>query len=362
MARTRSVSRREFIAGTVAATAAGPLLATAATAQDQTPAPAAITRKVKLGVVGLGGRGHWIAGLFAKHGGYDMHAVADYFPHVADEQGTALGVDPSRRFSGLSGYKRLIESGIEAIALEDFRYSSRSRWATRSTPDCTSTWPSPSLRMCPVCSRFAIRRSARPQSSASSSWITRCRRIRTTRKSSGRSGAAASAVCRRCSAPARRGPTGFDDPPFTENLESRLQKLIWVNDDALGCGYIGNYDIHVIDIVLRALGRFRSPPTGGARATGAEPHGDALDSVCTMFTFDDGMVLEPPEPEEGTASSGSRLTARSRPRSRAATPAHGCPTGARPTFAAVRITCPAARWRTSTRPAPFGTSPRSTRR
>src|SRR6476660_9076913 len=62
MARIRSVSRREFIAGTVAATAAGPLLATATAAQDQKPAPAAITRKVKLGVVGLGGRGHWIAG------------------------------------------------------------------------------------------------------------------------------------------------------------------------------------------------------------------------------------------------------------------------------------------------------------
>jgi hypothetical protein len=53
------------------------------------------------------------------HGGYDMHAVADYFPQVAEEPGTELGVDPARRFSGLSVYKRLIESGIEAIALKD---------------------------------------------------------------------------------------------------------------------------------------------------------------------------------------------------------------------------------------------------
>jgi hypothetical protein len=77
MQRTRFVSRRQFIAGTVAVTAAGPFLATSVEAQDQRSAPAAIARKVKLGVVGLGGRGHWIAGLFAKHGGYDMHAVAD---------------------------------------------------------------------------------------------------------------------------------------------------------------------------------------------------------------------------------------------------------------------------------------------
>jgi myo-inositol 2-dehydrogenase / D-chiro-inositol 1-dehydrogenase len=116
MPRTRSLSRRQFIAGTVTAAASGPLIATSAPAQDQ-QAPAAITRQVKLGVLGLGGRGAWIAGLFRRHGGYDMHAVADYFPHVAEEQGTALGVDPARRFYGLSGYKSLIESGIEAIAL-----------------------------------------------------------------------------------------------------------------------------------------------------------------------------------------------------------------------------------------------------
>jgi predicted dehydrogenase len=121
MPRTRSLSRRQFIAGTVAATASGPLIPMSAAAQDQQAAPA-LTRKLKLGVVGLGGRGGWIAGLFRRHGGYDMHAVADYFPQVAEEQGAGLGVDPARRFSGLSGYKRLIESGIEAIALEDLPY------------------------------------------------------------------------------------------------------------------------------------------------------------------------------------------------------------------------------------------------
>src|SRR5215207_9157963 len=146
MPPTRSLSRRQFIAGTVAATASGPLVATSAPAQDQQAAAPALTRKVKLGVVGLGGRGGWIAGLFRRHGGYDMHAVADYFPQVAEEQGTALGVDPARRFSGLSGYKRLIESGIEAIALEDLPYFFPSRWARPLTPDCMSTWPMRSTR------------------------------------------------------------------------------------------------------------------------------------------------------------------------------------------------------------------------
>ncbi|MBN1341060.1 MAG: hypothetical protein JXQ73_00165 [Phycisphaerae bacterium] len=32
-------------------------------------------------------------------------------------------MDKSRRFSGLSGYKKLIESGVEAVALETPPYS-----------------------------------------------------------------------------------------------------------------------------------------------------------------------------------------------------------------------------------------------
>ncbi len=59
--------------------------------------------QIKLGVVGCGGRGLWIAKLFKAHGGYEMYAVADYFQHVADKCGDALGVNMDRRFSGLSG-------------------------------------------------------------------------------------------------------------------------------------------------------------------------------------------------------------------------------------------------------------------
>ena len=60
--------------------------------------------------------------LFRKHGGYEVHAVADYFPEVAEEAGNELGVDKARRFSGLSGYRRLIDSGVEAVAIEDVPY------------------------------------------------------------------------------------------------------------------------------------------------------------------------------------------------------------------------------------------------
>jgi hypothetical protein len=75
-------------------------------------------RKIKLGLVGQGGRGRWIARLFQKHGGYQITAVADYFPEVADQAGEEFGVEKKYRFSGLKGYQKVIDSGVEAIVLK----------------------------------------------------------------------------------------------------------------------------------------------------------------------------------------------------------------------------------------------------
>ncbi len=81
-----------------------------------------ISRKIKLGAIGQGGRGAWITDLFRQHGGYEIYAVADYFPDRAKAAGDRFGVADSRRFSGLSGYKRLIESGVEAVLIESPPY------------------------------------------------------------------------------------------------------------------------------------------------------------------------------------------------------------------------------------------------
>ncbi len=88
--------------------------------------PSGAKRKIKLGIVGCGGRGGWLAKLFKEHGGYEIHAVADYFQRVADKCGDEVGVNSKRRFSGLSGHRKLIESGVEAIALETPPYPSPS--------------------------------------------------------------------------------------------------------------------------------------------------------------------------------------------------------------------------------------------
>jgi predicted dehydrogenase len=78
--------------------------------------------RIKLGLIGCGGRGVWIAGLFAAHGGYDVFAASDYFPDRTEALGTKLSVARERLFPGLSGYRRILESGVEAVAIESPPY------------------------------------------------------------------------------------------------------------------------------------------------------------------------------------------------------------------------------------------------
>ena len=77
---------------------------------------------IDLGVVGCGGRGTWIANLFQKHGGYNIVAAADYFPERVAAFGDKLGVPAERRFTGLSGYRRLLEQKLDAVAIESPPY------------------------------------------------------------------------------------------------------------------------------------------------------------------------------------------------------------------------------------------------
>ena len=74
--------------------------------------------KIKAGIIGLGGRGRMIAQMVQNHGGYQITAAADYFPKVAQDIGTWLSVPKENCFSGLHGYKGLLDSGVEAVFLE----------------------------------------------------------------------------------------------------------------------------------------------------------------------------------------------------------------------------------------------------
>jgi myo-inositol 2-dehydrogenase/D-chiro-inositol 1-dehydrogenase len=74
--------------------------------------------KLDIALLGCGGRGGWIAKLFADSGKYRFVACADYFQDKADAVGETHKIERSRRYTGLDGYKRLLESKFDAVVIE----------------------------------------------------------------------------------------------------------------------------------------------------------------------------------------------------------------------------------------------------
>ncbi|HNQ89757.1 MAG TPA: Gfo/Idh/MocA family oxidoreductase [Verrucomicrobiota bacterium] len=112
-----SLPRRRFLARTGAALITMGLLRPGTARAADTP------RKIKLGLIGCGGRGKWITDLFVKHGGYEITAVFDYFPDRARSAGEKFGVPAANQYAGLAGYRRLLQQpGVEAVAIESPPY------------------------------------------------------------------------------------------------------------------------------------------------------------------------------------------------------------------------------------------------
>ncbi|MGM0487455.1 MAG: Gfo/Idh/MocA family protein [Planctomycetota bacterium] len=113
---SRVFSRRRFLAGAGAATVGMSLVG------PETIRAASANEKVDIGLIGCGGRGSWIADLFQKHGGYNIVAAADYFEDRVTAFGDRFDVKTAARFTGLDGYKRLLEQPVDAVVIESPPY------------------------------------------------------------------------------------------------------------------------------------------------------------------------------------------------------------------------------------------------
>jgi myo-inositol 2-dehydrogenase/D-chiro-inositol 1-dehydrogenase len=108
---TPKIPRRAFLAGAATAT-------TLTILKPSLVLGAEANTILDIGLIGCGGRGSWIAKLFADTGKYRLVACADYFQDKVDAVGEKLNVERSRRYTGLSGYKRLLESKLDAVVIQ----------------------------------------------------------------------------------------------------------------------------------------------------------------------------------------------------------------------------------------------------
>jgi myo-inositol 2-dehydrogenase / D-chiro-inositol 1-dehydrogenase len=280
------ITRRVFLARSAAASvaAAG---APAVLAADNPPGE--FKRKIKLGVVGAGGRGCWIANLFKRHGGYEMHAIADYFPAVANGCGEGLGVDKARRFSGLNGYRKVIESGVEAIALETppYFFPEHARAAVEAGLHVYMAKPvAVDVPGCLEIEAAAQKAGAKQQVFLVDYQLpTDPHNLEVVKMIN------AGEVGKVMALNTHYFAGQFADPAKTANLADRFQSLIWCNDVALGGGYHVNACIHGVDAGLWVAQQRPVACLGLSRVARPNPHGDSHDIFELVFEFTDGLIM-----------------------------------------------------------------------
>ncbi|NLF73293.1 MAG: Gfo/Idh/MocA family oxidoreductase [Candidatus Anammoximicrobium sp.] len=284
----QSLTRRTFVERTAAATV--PLLAAASTAlaQEAGAKPAAavsVERKVRLGFVGLGSRGSWIANLFKQHPGYEIVAAADYFEETVNTVGERLGVPAGKRFSGLSGYKRVLDSGVEALVLKDIPYFYPEQAAAAIDAGVHLYTAKPFAVDVPAV--FAMQALAKKATEKKL-----CFRVDYQLPTD----EANQEVKKRIAANALGGLAHIysggtcgklPDPPVGPTIENLFRRA-WYSHIGLSGDLLLLYDIHIIDGVVWSLGQRAVAAGGYARIVRPDPHGDRSDCGGVVFQLQDG--------------------------------------------------------------------------
>ena len=245
--------------------------------------------RIKLGLIGCGGRGSWIAGLFERHKGYEIHAVADYFQEVANAGGESLGVDAERRFWGLEGYKKLIASGVDAVALETppYCFPLHARAAVEAGLHVYMAKPV----AVDVPGTLEIGELGEKSTQNERCFLVDFQvptdpfNIETVKRIHDGS------IGRVVQINTCYWTGGWNDPPLTDSWASRLRGLVWVNDVAIGGGHHVNACIHAVDAGLWVAGGRPVSATGTSSFGRPDAHGDSHDVFCLTFEFADGTLM-----------------------------------------------------------------------
>jgi len=245
--------------------------------------------RVTVGCIGLGGRGRLIAGMLNKHEGYQIASVADYFQQVAQQIGDHFNIESKLRFSGLSGCKKLIDSKVDAVFLETPPCFFPEHAAAALNAGCHVYVAKPVAVDVP--GSMSIAESGKKATNNKTVFLvdfqTRTdpffiEAIKHVHK--GLIGGLAMLS-------SFYTDDGFPDPPKTKTIETRLQRLIWVNDIDLGGGQLVAAGIHAVDVALWIAAAHPVSATGSSRTARREPHGDSADVYSVTYRFENGLIL-----------------------------------------------------------------------
>jgi len=111
-----TITRRRFVSSTAAAAMAFTIV------KPQHVRGTQANSRIKLGLIGCGVRGKWIANFCREHGGFQLTALADYFPDRAGAAAELFNIPANRQYHYLSGYEHLLQTDVEAVLIETPSY------------------------------------------------------------------------------------------------------------------------------------------------------------------------------------------------------------------------------------------------
>jgi len=288
-----NLSRRHFLGNVAATAASASLLSTTEgmAAQQPAAAPKPTGRKIKLGWLGGGGRGAWLAGLFKQHGGYEIHALADYFPDLVNQAGDALGVERSRRFTGLSGCKKVLECGVEALGILDVPCFYPEQAQAAVAAGCHVYMAKPVAVDVPGC--LAIEAAGKLATQKKLCFLVDYQmptdpiNIEIAKRIwDGALGEVMAVTTLGVG-----GGSGLrGDPPKGRIIEGRLRGGVWCNDIPLGGDPIVNYDIHCIDAAVWAIRCRAISAVGYSRVCRPKPQSDCVDLAFVTYECPGGLL------------------------------------------------------------------------
>lgn len=279
----QKLSRRNFVAAAGAVTAFQIMKPSTALGSEA-------NARVKAGVIGLGGRGKLIAKQVKENGGFEITAVADYFDARVKEVGQELGVPEARCFSGLSGYRKVIESGVEAVYLETppCFFPEHARAAVDA--GCHVYVAKPVA--CDVPGTLSMRVSGEKATKSKQVFLIDFQTRTDPVIIEGVKKVQAGEIGKIGMIDSIYSDSGFPDPPKEKTIESRLKSLIWTNDKELGGGMLVNSGIHMVDLGLWMNGdRLPVSAMGVAEVVKADPHGNTAYIYSLTYEFDNGVVM-----------------------------------------------------------------------
>jgi myo-inositol 2-dehydrogenase / D-chiro-inositol 1-dehydrogenase len=105
-------SRRRFLVN------AGVGLAAVSTLSRATAQGSVANSRIRIGIIGCGGRGAWLVNLLKEHGGFEIAGAADYFGEKAIGVAGKHGLSNAQTFTGLQcGEKMIAKGGLDAVAI-----------------------------------------------------------------------------------------------------------------------------------------------------------------------------------------------------------------------------------------------------